>query len=131
MKPVLLRGGFRRLAPPIYRKHRIREYPRLVKGALARSKPPYKRFPCVTPGWDNSARRSQNAASIWVDSTPDQYEHWLREVLLKFKPFGAEEDFVFINAWNEWAEGNHLEPDQKWGRGYLEATRRAVALTSG
>jgi hypothetical protein len=36
------------------------------------------------------------------------------------------ERILFVNAWNEWAEGNHLEPDHHWGRGYLEATRRMV-----
>jgi hypothetical protein len=38
----------------------------------------------------------------------------------------SPESLVFINAWNEWGEGNHLEPCQKWGRAYLEATRRAL-----
>src|SRR5207244_3029282 len=41
----------------------------------------------------------------------------------------SEENLVFINAWNEWAEGNHLEPCKKWGRGYLEATRAALTST--
>ena len=40
--------------------------------------------------------------------------------------YSEDENFVFINAWNEWAEGNHLEPDVKWGRQYLEATKRAI-----
>jgi len=44
----------------------------------------------------------------------------------RFTPPSAEENFIFINAWNEWAEGNHLEPCLKWGREYLEATRRAL-----
>ena len=44
----------------------------------------------------------------------------------RFKPYSAEENFVFINAWNEWAEGNHLEPDMKWGGEYLAATLRAI-----
>lgn len=40
-----------------------------------------------------------------------------------FRPYSKEENFVFINAWNEWAEGNHLEPDLKWGHEYLEMTK--------
>lgn len=43
-----------------------------------------------------------------------------------FVPFSNEENLIFINAWNEWAEGTHLEPDQKWGRRYLEMTQKAL-----
>ena len=131
-KPVWLRGRFRALAPAVYQKNRIREYRRLVWGALNRPRAKYKRYPGVTPSWDNTSRRApKSMAHVWVSSTPEIYEHWLRETLRRFRPYGPEEDFVFINAWNEWAEGNHLEPDQKWGRGYLEATRRALEATNG
>lgn len=44
----------------------------------------------------------------------------------KFVPYSDEENLFFINAWNEWAEGNYLEPDSKWGHGYLQATKDAV-----
>ena len=44
----------------------------------------------------------------------------------EFKPSNLEENFIFINAWNEWAEGNHLEPCQKWGLSYLEALKRVI-----
>jgi hypothetical protein len=63
---------------------------------------------------------------IFRDSTPDRYEAWLRAVVDELRPFGPGEDLVFINAWNEWAEGNLLEPCRRWGRAYLEATRRAL-----
>lgn len=124
--PRWLPGPLRRIAPGMYRRNHVRDYRSLVEGALARPRVSYKRYPCVTPGWDNSARRQAQAARIWVRSTPAAYERWLRTTLDRFRTLGVDEDFVFVNAWNEWAEGNHLEPDQKWGRAYLEATRRAV-----
>ena len=59
-----------------------------------------------------------------VGSTPESYEHWLAELVKDAQQHNR--DFIFINAWNEWAEGNHLEPCQKWGTAYLEATKRAL-----
>lgn len=130
-QPTWVRGTARQLLPRPWRTNQIRDYDRLVAGALGRPTPPYKRFPCVTPGWDNAARRAPRLpANIWTGSTPIAYERWLRRTLEKFEPFGPDEDFVIVNAWNEWAEGNHLEPDRKWGRAYLEATRRAVDSAS-
>jgi lipopolysaccharide biosynthesis protein len=125
-KPIWLRGRLRAVVPGGYGRHNVRDYGRLVRGALGRPVPKYKRYPCVTPAWDNSSRRAPLRANIWINSTPQAYEDWLAETLLRFRPFGPDEDFVFVNAWNEWAEGNHLEPDQKWGRAYLEATSRAL-----
>ncbi|MER2998307.1 glycoside hydrolase family 99-like domain-containing protein [Pontibacter populi] len=87
-------------------------------------KNPYKYFPGVTPMWDNSARRKNNYF-IFKNSTPEKYREWLQHEIENFKPYSVEENFIFINAWNEWAEGNHLEPCRKWGRAYLEATRTA------
>ena len=76
--------------------------------------------------WDNSSRREGLPISALRNSTPEKYGFWLSETLRKFNPFSNEENFVFINAWNEWAEGNHLEPDLKWGRKYLEVTKQCI-----
>lgn len=121
----------RKMAWLWYGKNHVSDYKDLAKVALAQPATSAKRYPCVTPGWDNSPRRAPNGqrSIIWLGSTPELYEYWLRETLRKFRPFGPEEDLVFVNAWNEWAEGNHLEPDQKFGRGYLEATARALKAT--
>lgn len=83
----------------------------------------YPFFHCVTPSWDNSARRKENAVIIH-QSTPSLYEYWLEKTIKKTKKKGN--DIIFINAWNEWAEGNHLEPCQRWGTEYLEATQKAI-----
>jgi lipopolysaccharide biosynthesis protein len=88
--------------------------------------PDYKLYPCVMPMWDNTARRKKNDPSLFYNSSPELYKKWLSNVLRKFGPYSEEENLVFINAWNEWAEGNHLEPCQKWGSKYLQATLEAL-----
>jgi len=82
----------------------------------------YTRFPGITPSWDNTARRGE-LSFIFKNSNPEKYREWLRFLRDGFQPPSADENLIFINAWNEWAEGNHLEPDIKWGNKYLEATR--------
>jgi hypothetical protein len=85
----------------------------------------YLRYETVCPAWDNSARRGDEAV-VMHNSTPVAYEQWLRSAIARAKKFPAGERVVFLNAWNEWAEGTHLEPDEKFGRAYLEATKRAL-----
>ena len=95
--------------------------------ALANPEPvAYRRYDTVFPSWDNTARKGDKG---WVvqNSTPAVYEQWLRHAVQRACKLPAGEQLVFINAWNEWAEGAHLEPDIRNGRGYLEATRRALA----
>jgi lipopolysaccharide biosynthesis protein len=107
------------------RHHCVYDYGRIVDLALSAPAPTHPRFPCVTPGWDNSPRRRE-WARIVHGSTPELYERWLRATLERTAPYSAEENFVFVNAWNEWGEGCHLEPDQRWGHAYLEAHQRAA-----
>ncbi|MDM8310360.1 glycosyltransferase WbsX family protein [Phocaeicola barnesiae] len=83
-------------------------------------------YPCVCPNFDNSPRRVGKPFWAFKGSTPQLFGVWLKSVLAKFKPYSKDENFVFINAWNEWAEGNHLEPDQKWGKAYLEEVKKAI-----
>jgi lipopolysaccharide biosynthesis protein len=85
----------------------------------------YKCFPGLTPMWDNTARRKDKSFSL-KNATPQKYKEWLQSDLSKFKPYSLEQNFIFINAWNEWAEGNHLEPCKKWGLQYLEATKNVL-----
>jgi 2-polyprenyl-3-methyl-5-hydroxy-6-metoxy-1,4-benzoquinol methylase len=83
-------------------------------------------FRCVVPSWDNTARRAERAF-ILLNGTPGNYEHWLGEAVRRTQAdFPGQERLVFINAWNEWAEGCHLEPDCRYGRQFLEATLRVA-----
>ncbi|MFV0605196.1 MAG: glycoside hydrolase family 99-like domain-containing protein [Niabella sp.] len=88
-------------------------------------RPNYKCFPGITPSWDNSARKKEGVL-IFKDASPKKYGEWLKHIAETYPEYEKEENFVFINAWNEWAEGNHLEPDRKWGRQYLEITKQIV-----
>ncbi len=83
-------------------------------------------FRTVFPSWDNTARVNDRALVI-SNGTPGNYEYWLASAISKTRAeFPAGDRLVFVNAWNEWAEGCHLEPDRKYGRAFLEATLRAV-----
>ncbi len=87
----------------------------------------YVTYPCMTPSWDNSSHRRSGPALL-VGSTPQRYEDWLRGAARKAS--GMEGRLLFTNAWNEWAEGCHLEPCRRWGRSYLEATGRDLRVGS-
>jgi len=123
---------------PWFRDNNLFDYAAFADNALNGWSGSYPRIPCVCPGWDNSARRLSDA-TIVINSTPELYERWLNEVVSRQRSLLATgrkdsgiapESLVFINAWNEWAEGNHLEPCQRWGRKYLEATRRALGVAA-
>lgn len=103
----------------------LRDFKQGVTQMLNRKIPGYKLYRSVTPSWDNTARKGDQAY-IGLGSSPAIYYKWLKNIKDNFEPFSKEENFIFINAMNEWAEGNHLEPCQKWGTKYLEATKKAL-----
>lgn len=126
---TLLGSVFKSLAPlgrEAYSDNKIWNYGGLVEAMTALPAPAHKQFPGVTPGWDNSPRR-KTYALIFKESDPSIYGRWLRHAIREsLRRFRGDERLVFINAWNEWAEGNHLEPDLKWGTRYLQETRSAL-----
>jgi hypothetical protein len=113
------------LAPSAFSQHRVYDYADVAQRMASRPQPLFPRFPGLTPSWDNTPRRPRDGV-VLTGSTPDRYQHWMETCLARAAADRGDESLVFVNAWNEWAEGNHLEPDGRFGRGYLEATRRAV-----
>jgi hypothetical protein len=101
-------------------------YGEVARALLDCPAPAWTRYECVTPGWDNTARRGAGRSWIVHGSTPEAYERWLRAVLDRAPTRTDGTPVVFVNAWNEWAEGAHLEPDLRWGDSYLRATARAA-----
>jgi hypothetical protein len=107
---------------PIYARL---SYRKIVESAVKKQTPGEKVFPCVFPSWDNSPRKRVNATIIENDDA-GLYGAFLERACARVRQYPAEEQIVFINAWNEWAEGCHLEPDMRNGRRFLEATKRAM-----
>lgn len=83
-----------------------------------------KYFRSALTSWDNTARKATSRACILHGLTPQTFKKWLKDIVIESKKIHSpEEDIVFVNSWNEWAEGSHLEPDMKYGYGYLEGIK--------
>lgn len=99
-------------------------YSDLVNRSVEQTRNEHRIFPCVMPMWDNSARTK--VALIYHNDDEKLYGRWLEHALRRVRDYPKDERIVFINAWNEWAEGCHLEPDMRNGRKFLEETRRVL-----
>jgi len=104
---------FRRL-PTIYR------YSAIVEDLLVPET--HLDFPCLIPNWDNTPRSGSNGM-VLLGSTPELFRGLVRRALQMVEPWPAEHRLVFVKSWNEWAEGNYLEPDLESGTQYLEVLR--------
>jgi hypothetical protein len=82
-------------------------------------------YPCVFPNWDNTPRKGRKGL-VLSNSTPQLFEQHLRDAVKAVAGREAEHRIVFLKSWNEWAEGNYLEPDSKWGLQYLDALKRVI-----
>ena len=102
----------------------VLQFATIARSYLQRDYADGRVFKTVFPSWDNTARTGQRAVVV-LNGTPENYGHWLSETINKTLQSDDTDPLVFINAWNEWAEGCHLEPDRKYGRAFLEATAAA------
>ncbi len=85
----------------------------------------YKEIPSIAPNWDNTPR-SGNFGFVLHGSTPELFRKILKRAIKLVADKPADEKIIFLKSWNEWAEGNYLEPDIEWGRGYLDVCRREL-----
>lgn len=102
----------------------IFDYQEVVGNIFSETEPFYKRFRTTMLSWDNTARK-QNASHIFANFSMLKYKQWLSHIsfnVFNNSKYSSEEKLVFVNAWNEWAEGTHLEPDRKMGYNYLQTT---------
>jgi lipopolysaccharide biosynthesis protein len=83
-------------------------------------------YPSIIPGWDHTAR-SGREGMVMINSTPEYFEAHVKEAVELVQQKEQDHRIIFIKSWNEWAEGNYMEPDLKWGKKYLEALKRQLS----
>ncbi|MDD3405287.1 MAG: lipopolysaccharide biosynthesis protein [Sphingobacteriia bacterium] len=82
-------------------------------------------FPTILPQWDRTARVG-NADGVYINSTPEKFGEHAKQALDIVKNKQPEHQVIFLKSWNEWAEGNYMEPDLKYGNGYIEALNKVI-----
>ena len=113
-----LRGGRQR---PLH----VYPYASLSDRLVPDTAPVEETYPCVLPNWDNTPRSGARGA-VLQGSTPELFAKQVDKALRFLQGKDHENRLLFLKSWNEWAEGNYLEPDARWGRAYLEALRAAL-----
>lgn len=91
---------------------------------------PLDEYPCAVSNWDSSPRLGEKHAVVLHNSTPALFKQHLEEVVdgVRYKPYDRR--IVFLKSWNEWAEGNYVEPDKTHGHGYLRAIKEVLLDSS-
>ena len=119
--------GSLQLFEPRFAGH-VMDYQEVARHAASLPRPPFRLFPGVSPSWDNEARRPGRGLTL-AFSDPHKYGEWLAHACRTALAEASHPDerIVFINAWNEWAEGAYLEPDRHFGHAYLATTARVLA----
>ena len=128
---TLQKNGLRKKAGALHRKlfrrPNIISYEDAVRLLLEKGYENPCAYPCVYPNWD-STPRFRHKGLVFNDSTPEMFRVLIRKAINKAKQQPADRNIVFIKSWNEWAEGNHLEPDLKFGKAYLQVIRDETRL---
>jgi SAM-dependent methyltransferase len=100
-------------------------YEDYIKYGLPPLRKDFDEYPCVLPNWDNTPRCGSHG-QVFHNSTPDLFRTHLREAIKQVAHCEPDKRIVFVKSWNEWAEGNHLEPDMKYGHAYLKVCKEEV-----
>lgn len=103
----------------------VHDYRRGLARLVEPRPPGTENYPCVIPNWDNTPR-SGEMGLVLHNSRPEYFREQVERAVSVLAAVPEERRLLFIKSWNEWAEGNHLEPDLRWGRAYLKALRSAV-----
>lgn len=127
---MLYEGKWKNLAKTVMRKigvpvgNQRYDYAQTVKNYFAPEDAWENVFPTILPQWDRTPRVA-SADGVYVNVTPEKFEQHIRQAIGIIKNKQPEHRLIFLKSWNEWGEGNYVEPDQQFGHGFLDALKRA------
>lgn len=103
------------------------DYDKVIAQSANRLAPDFRLYRGVMPSWDNTARRQDNPVIV-VNESPKKFGAWLSFIraYTRHEIKSKDDNFIFVNAWNEWGEGCHLEPDLRHGTAYLDQLLRSA-----
>jgi lipopolysaccharide biosynthesis protein len=120
----------RRLRRRLLRRPTIHRYDEVWERFVPPAVEGVRDYPCLFPNWDNTPRSGWRGV-VLQGADPDGFRCQVRRAIDRMADRPFEDRLVFVKSWNEWAEGNHLEPDREHGRGWLEAVRKEVVVGEG
>ncbi len=109
----------------ISRRPRIIPYHRVITKLVTNQEKDIRVIPTIIPNWDHTPR-SGKGGTVIIGSTPELFANHVKEVLNVVKEKPEQERLVFLKSWNEWGEGNYMEPDILWGRQYVDTLKQVV-----
>lgn len=124
MNKNIVEKAYLKIKREIFHRPSVYQYKAAIKYMITEEDKADDVFPVILPNWDHSPRTGGN--SVIFDKCEPRYFKWLTEKAISANHQPEEKNIIFIQSWNEWGEGNHLEPDLKYGHGYLEALKEAV-----
>jgi lipopolysaccharide biosynthesis protein len=110
----------------VFSKLKVFDYEKTLSYLVGAEERDIKCIPTLFPNWDNSPRAGKSG-SIFINSSPKIFKKHVRQVLDIIKNKPNENRIVFLKSWNEWAEGNYMEPDLVYGRGYIDALKEELS----
>jgi len=101
------------------------DYPKVMKHFFAPEDSWENIFPSIMPQWDRSPRAS-SSDGIYINATPEHFKKHIKQALAIIANKQPEHQILMLRSWNEWGEGNYVEPDQQYGHGFLNAIRDSI-----
>jgi lipopolysaccharide biosynthesis protein len=128
---MLSKGKYRRIIAKYMHKHlpflpALRyDYPETVRHFFAPEDQWENVFPVVIPQWDRTPRAGKGEG-VYVNATPANFGKHLSAAIDIIKDKTDEHKIIFVKSWNEWGEGNYIEPDEKYRHGFLDAIKNVL-----